>query len=152
MGEVSKDLWDCSGKRADGFEKDQSDGYEVGYLKPASKTQFKKGKSGNPLGRPRGAKNATTILKKALLEEVTATINGRKRRLSKYEALILRLVNKALTGDHRAIEYLLARVPTVRSEFGEVRKQGGLSDTAERAIREALGLGILPKKPEPKEG
>lgn len=150
MDEVSKGLWDCRGKQADEFEEDQSDGCEVGYRKPPRKTQFKKGRSGNPLGRPRGAKNATTILKKALLEEVTATVNGRKRKLSKYEALIIRLVNKGLAGDHRAIEYLLARVPTVGREFGEVRKQGGLSDAAADAIREALGL--RPKKKEPKEG
>lgn len=31
--------------------------YEVGYAKPPADTQFKKGKSGNPRGRPRGSKN-----------------------------------------------------------------------------------------------
>jgi hypothetical protein len=28
-------------------------GYEVGYGKPPQSTQFKKGKSGNPKGRPK---------------------------------------------------------------------------------------------------
>lgn len=30
-------------------------GYEVGYGKPPKSTRFKKGQSGNPGGRPRGA-------------------------------------------------------------------------------------------------
>jgi hypothetical protein len=40
-------------------------------------------------------------------------MNGHKRTLSKYEAIIIRFVNKALEGDHRAIEYLLAKVPVL---------------------------------------
>ena len=34
-----------------------SEAYKVGYRKPPKKTQFKKGVSGNPGGRPRGSKN-----------------------------------------------------------------------------------------------
>jgi Family of unknown function (DUF5681) len=33
------------------------DDYEVGYARPPSANRFKKGQSGNPYGRPRGAKN-----------------------------------------------------------------------------------------------
>ena len=31
--------------------------YEVGYGKPPEASKFKKGKSGNPKGRPKGARN-----------------------------------------------------------------------------------------------
>jgi hypothetical protein len=64
--------------------------------------------------------------------------------MSKYEALITRLINKGLEGDYRAIEYLLVKVPVLKKTLAESGERGGLSDKAETAIRRALG--ILPKK------
>ena len=40
--------------------------YDVGYGKPPVNTRFRKGQSGNPHGRPRGARSASTILNAAL--------------------------------------------------------------------------------------
>jgi hypothetical protein len=60
--------------------------------------------------------------------------------MSKYEALITRLINKGLEGDYRAIEYLLVKVPVLKKTFAEAGERGGLSDQAEAAIREALGI------------
>ncbi len=36
-------------------EKKDSENYDVGYKKPPEKSQFKKGESGNPEGRPKMA-------------------------------------------------------------------------------------------------
>ena len=47
--------------------------YEVGYGKPPRHTRFVKGQSGNPRGRPPGAKNLKTLLNKALNELVVVT-------------------------------------------------------------------------------
>lgn len=37
-------------------------GYDVGYGKPPVATRFKQGQSGNPKGRPKGAKNKRSAL------------------------------------------------------------------------------------------
>jgi hypothetical protein len=56
--------------------REQRGDYEVGYGKPPRHTRFAKGQSGNPRGRPRGAKNFNTLLEEALDEPVTVTENG----------------------------------------------------------------------------
>lgn len=81
--------------------------YQVGYGRPPLSTQFKKGQSGNPKGRPQGSKNATTLLKEALSEQVIVTENGRRRTITKKEAIVMQIVNKAASGDHRSIQLLL---------------------------------------------
>jgi hypothetical protein len=45
---------------------DSEGDYEVGYGKPPRETRFAKGQSGNPRGRPSGAKNFATLLREAL--------------------------------------------------------------------------------------
>lgn len=89
--------------------------YEVGYAKPPKQTRFKKGESGNPKGRPRGAKNIAALFTKALKERVIITENGRRRSVSKQEALVKHLVNKALSGDRRLLQLLLDEVHAIEA-------------------------------------
>jgi hypothetical protein len=79
----------------------------VGFRKPPKQTRFVKGRSGNPQGRPKGSQNAATVLDKACRERVRVTINGKTRRLTKFEAAMLQLLNKAASGDLRAMQLLL---------------------------------------------
>ena len=81
--------------------------YEVGYGKPPRNAGFKKGQSGNPRGRPPGSKNLTTLLNDALNETVTITENGRRRKITKREAVIKQLVNKSASADARSLKILL---------------------------------------------
>jgi hypothetical protein len=79
----------------------------VGYRRPPRNRQFKPGQSGNPTGRPKGAKNFATALAEELDAPITATENGKRKTISKREALAKQLVNKAIAGDAKAIPLLL---------------------------------------------
>ena len=85
--------------------------YEVDYGKPPRGAGFKKGQSGNP----RGSKNPTTLLNDALNEPVTITENGRRRKITKREAVIKQLVNKSASSDARSLKILLDLMPNLPS-------------------------------------
>ena len=86
---------------------DDSD-YEVGYRKPPRHSQFRRGQSGNPAGRPPGRKNLAAIVRAALQEEITVTENGKSRKATKLETVIVQMINAALKGDQRAIRETIA--------------------------------------------
>ena len=81
--------------------------YEVGYGKPPVHTRFQKGQSGNPKGRPRGRKNLSSLLNEVLNGWVIVVENGRRKKITKREAIITQLVNRSATADLRAIKILL---------------------------------------------
>ena len=80
---------------------------EVGYGKPPQQTQFKKGRSGNPRGRPKGSKNLATALAEIISEKVIITENGRRRPITKLDAAAKQLANRAAAGDLKAIQQLI---------------------------------------------
>ena len=96
--------------------REQREDYEVGYGKPPRHTRFAKGQSGNPRGRPRGAKNFNTLLEEALDEPVTVTENGGRRKVSKLQAIVTQLVNRSATADFRAIKILLDKLRDIERE------------------------------------
>ena len=106
--------------------RDKDGDYEVGYGKPPRHTRFAKGQSGNPRGRPPGAKSFTTLLDEALNQRVLVSENGGRRKVSKRQAIVTQLVNRAATADFRAMKMLLdfARDTERQSEPGS-------SETAE---------------------
>jgi hypothetical protein len=61
-------------------------GQRVGRGNPPKQTQFRKGTSGNPNGRPKGSKNLSTLIREAANQQVTATIAGKQRRISTVQA------------------------------------------------------------------
>jgi Family of unknown function (DUF5681) len=81
---------------------------DVGYCKPPRSSRFKLGQSGNPNGRPRGSRNFRTDLKSTLNKPVRVNQNGKPRRISTQEAALLRLRERALGGDPRALDRLLS--------------------------------------------
>ena len=87
-------------------KKQYSADYEVGYGKPPERTRFRPGQSGNPKGRPRKSKNLNTLLEQELESRITVREGDREKRLSKREAIIKRMVQGALGGDIRQLQFL----------------------------------------------
>lgn len=90
-----------------GTPEDQS-GQDVGYGKPPKHSQFKKGRSGNPKGRPKGARNFKTEVDAVLNSKVSVIHDGKPKTVSTIQAAMMRLKEKALKGDLRAITHVLS--------------------------------------------
>jgi hypothetical protein len=91
--------------------------YEVGYGKPPRENRFEAGRSGNPKGRPKGSRNLTTIVLQESRKKVRANGPRGVVEMTKLEAAVLQLVNKAAQGDLRATREYIALVQ--RSEESE---------------------------------
>jgi hypothetical protein len=83
-------------------------GDEIGYRKPPRTHAWKKGRSGNPAGRKKGSKNKRTIIIRLMEQKLGRRIDNLSR-LSRYEALLLKGIQKALTGDTKAMAFILRR-------------------------------------------
>ena len=93
-----------------------SDDYEVGYGKPPKDTQFKPGQSGNPNGRPKGARNLKTEIREVMQSTVTVTQDGKRKKISTRKAVVLRLTEKALSGNVQATRVLIDLMKTYDEE------------------------------------
>ena len=89
---------------------------DVGYKRPPKHTQFKKGESGNPRGRPKRSKHATPAaheerLKAMMLEEAYRPVEvregGKTIKLPLIQALVRRLGVSAAQGRSRATRYFM---------------------------------------------
>ena len=96
--------------------------HDVGYKKPPQHSQFKKGQSGNAKGRPRGTRNFQSDLRDELAEPVNVREDGSVSRGSSQRAALKKLRAKALNGNLRALEKLLA-----------LAERHGIDDAADEA-------------------
>jgi len=94
--------------------------YDVGFAKPPVHGQFKKGKSGNARGRPKGSENLGKVAVEEFSEMVEIHEHGKRRKLPKQRVAMRQLSNKAATGDPKAIALLL-----------EIQKKTGQLDRVE---------------------
>jgi hypothetical protein len=90
--------------------------YLVGYGKPPLHSRFQKGRSGNPKGRPRGKKNMSTLLSTALNASIVVVANGRRKKITKREAIVTQLVNKSAAADLKATQIVLAMLRDLESQ------------------------------------
>ena len=58
---------------------------------------------------------------KELSERLTISENGRQRKITKREALIKQVINKAVAGNPRIIQILFNQIPILEDRFEESR-------------------------------
>lgn len=107
-------------------------GHEIGYGKTPPHTRFKPGQSGNPKGRPKGAQNFKTDLKATLEARVKLKGDGKERKISTQAAMLMRLREKALSGNGRALDRLISLAQTYNNE--ETNMSADLSADDEKLL------------------
>lgn len=100
---------------------------ELTYGKPPRATQFQKGVSGNPRGRPRNRRKELPY-DAVLGRMVTVRESGRERRVTAAEAFILHLTKKGLEGCGASARASLASIEQARQSKTE-------SETKQLAVR-----------------
>src|ERR1700732_5114603 len=108
---------------------------KVGYGNPPEHTRFKKGRSGNPHGRPRGAKNLATLVGEALDQKVIVTEHGQRRKITKREAIITQLVNRSASADLKATQILLGMMQEIERRSGGSSEPASLSEADRQVLQ-----------------
>lgn len=105
----------------------------VGKGKPPAKNQFKPGVSGNPGGRPKGAKGRRATAKRVLFEKHDADPHrtGKPKQYSAIELILILLKKLAASGDQRAFK-----------AFTDLERRFGLTDAEEQKV----GYIVLPER------
>ena|ERR1700679_947136 len=108
----------------------------LNHCRPDQATRFKKGVSGNPSGRPKSKKTSmddTDAFNVVLSEEVTVSVNGKKRRITIRELIVRKMAEKALKGDVPTAKLMLTSVPAIA-----VDQQAGDWETRIANAKESL--------------
>ena len=137
--------------------------YEVGYGKPPEHSRFRPGQSGNPKGRPRGAKNRRPALHEERMKEIildeayrTIRVNDSARRITvpMAQAIIRSLAVNAAKGNQRAQRLFTELLYTTERENKRLHDEW--LDTAieykvqwERELERRERLGIEGSEPLP---
>ena len=108
----------------------------AGYASPPANHQFKKGKSGNPKGRPQKKVDEFTILQRVLKHKVN--IKGEDRKVPISAALIHKLLELALSGARRALD----RQRRILSEAASKDDGIDLEETRDRFLKFFENRGV----------
>jgi len=91
------------------------DDHSIGYRRPPKHSQYRKGQSGNPKGRPSG-RHRLLPYDSILGEIVTIRENGEEREVTAAEAFVLQMIKRGLEGDVTAARLALATMQELYPE------------------------------------
>ena len=77
---------------------------QVGYGRPPRHTRFRKGRSGNPKGRPKGSRSPDDIKRSVYNRKATIVVDGKERKVTEYEAAVIAQSAKARAGNLAAFK------------------------------------------------
>ncbi len=109
---------------------------QVGYKKPPQASRFQKGRSGNPTGRPWKAPTLPELLGKVSKQKVTTNTKNGPKRMTKLEASLTQLANKAASGDLKALRILMQ----LAGQFPEAIKEKNTEQEATDARDKLLAI------------
>jgi hypothetical protein len=116
---------------------ESNDKYSVGRGKPPKHTQFKKGDGRKRPGRPKGSKNIATLVLEAAHAQVDATIDGKKRKISKKQSAAIRLANAGAMGDPKLLLKFIDLIAEIEARAEATRpSEYPFSDADKAVIRE----------------
>ena len=107
--------------------------YDIGYKKPPVAHQFKPGQSGNPKGRPPGAKGMNALVRETLGGKLTVRTAEGTKKISKIEAVLQKTLEKALKGDARAQFELMKLWRTAVPDTPDADETAGNSENMSQA-------------------
>jgi hypothetical protein len=119
-------------------EGESSRSEKVGYRKPPKHTQFARGNSGNPNGRPKGSRNFATVIQAELKRRVPVTEDGKRKKITKREAVAKQLVNKAAAGDPKAIPVLLNEARAYETAAAVDVSSAEVTTSEDQAVMESI--------------
>lgn len=108
----------------------------IGHPMPPIEHRFKKGQSGNPNGRPKGAKNTYKILDDILSKGVQLVQDGRNIKLDRRTIILFQAVQSAMKGNNKAIQTLLPHMLAVDERKEAIRNIHEMLTTDDAAIIE----------------
>lgn len=113
------------------------------YGRPPTHTRFKPGQSGNANGRLAGSANMATLIAKAMSEKVAVTEGGRRRTITKGEAIAKQLVNKAASGDLLATRLLMPATKPASDNAAQTEPQTAIETIAPHPEASPIDLSKL---------
>ena len=111
---------------------------DIGYGKPPKSGQFKKGKSGNPKGRPKGSKSLKTVVQKELAQKLDIKEHGKPKKVTKLEALVKKISTDALNGQTRAQTELLKLAVLYAPEASDAQGASTPASEEDQAVIDAF--------------
>lgn len=90
--------------------KNRKKDYEVGYGRPPKKSQFQKGQSGNPSGRPKEPTTFIDSFNKVLSKDVKIIKDGKEYRITGLTAISQKYLSSILSGDYRFTKLFIDKI------------------------------------------